>query len=135
WQHYEANLKGRRVALWGAAFKPGTARIDNAPSLRLIEALWAQGVEVHVHDPKAMGTLGAWAKEQGQVLALHDDPYDALQQADALLLVTEWKGYWSPDFARMAKLMRHSVLLDGRNIWDPDFVKESGFVYHGIGRH
>ncbi|MCP1634769.1 UDP-glucose dehydrogenase family protein [Kerstersia gyiorum] len=135
WQHYDANLQGRRVALWGAAFKPGTARIDNAPSLRLIQALWAQGVEVHVHDPKAMAALSGWAKEQGQALFLHDDPYDALQQADALLLVTEWKSYWSPDFSRMARLMRHGVLLDGRNIWDPEFVKERGFIYHGIGRH
>lgn len=134
WQHYGANLEGRKVALWGASFKPGTARIDNAPSLCLLKALWAQGVETHVHDPKAMDALADWASEQGGVVYLHEDPYDALDQADALLLVTEWKSYWSPDFARMASLMRERVLLDGRNIWDPEFVKERGFVYYGVGR-
>lgn len=134
WQHYRADLKGRKVAIWGGAFKPESARIDNAPVLPLLEALWAQGVEVHVHDPRALPALRAWAGERAD-LVLHEDPYAALEGVDALLLVTEWKPFWSPDFPRMRAAMREPVLLDGRNIWDPLFVQQSGFVYYGIGRH
>lgn len=133
WRHYDNQLSGRKIALWGAAFKPESARIDNAPSLKLIEALWAQGVEVHVHDPRALPALAAWAGERDD-LVLHDDPYQAIAGVDALLLVTEWKAYWSPDFTRLKTEMATPLLLDGRNVWDPAFVKDRGFIYHGIGR-
>lgn len=133
WQYYDNQLAGRKVALWGAAFKPESARIDNAPSLKLIEALWAQGVEVHVHDPRALPALADWAGERDD-LVLHDDPYAAVAGADALMLVTEWKSYWSPDFVRLHAEMAVPLLLDGRNVWDPAFVKDRGFTYYGIGR-
>ncbi|AQZ95295.1 UDP-glucose dehydrogenase family protein [Halopseudomonas phragmitis] len=133
WRHYGTHLKGRRVAIWGVAFKPETGRIDNAPSLRMLEALWAQGVQVHVHDPQALPELHSWAGERADLI-LHDDPYSAAEQADALVLLTEWKAYWSPDFPRLAHSMKAPLLLDGRNIWDPDFVREHGFDYYGIGR-
>ena len=133
WQHYDTRLAGRRVAIWGAAFKPDSSRIDNAPALKLITALWAQGVEVHVHDPRALPALAEWAGERSD-LVLHDDPYAAVAGADALMLVTEWKSYWSPDFKRLKAQMREPLLLDGRNVWDPAFVKRSGFTYYGIGR-
>ncbi|HIZ49458.1 MAG TPA: nucleotide sugar dehydrogenase [Candidatus Pseudomonas excrementavium] len=133
WRHYDTQLEGRRVAIWGVAFKPESARIDNAPALKLIEALWAQGVQVHVHDPRALPALQAWAGTRAD-LVLHDDPYAAAVGADALMLVTEWKSYWSPDFTRLKAEMATPLLLDGRNVWDPDFMKRSGFVYHGIGR-
>ncbi|MCO5786171.1 UDP-glucose/GDP-mannose dehydrogenase family protein [Pseudomonas sp. G11-1] len=133
WRHYDTQLEGRRVAIWGVAFKPESARIDNAPALKLIEALWAQGVQVHVHDPRALQALAEWAGERDD-LVLHDDPYAAAAATDALMLVTEWKSYWSPDFTRLHAEMATPLLLDGRNIWDPGFVKRSGFMYYGIGR-
>lgn len=133
WRHYGADLRGRRVAIWGVAFKPDSARIDNSPALKLIEALWAQGVKVHVHDPRALDNLAAWAGERSD-LVLHDDPYEAAEGADALMLVTEWKAYWSPDLLRLKMSMAYPLLLDGRNVWDPEFIKQSGFDYFGIGR-
>ena len=133
WQHYRTDLKGKSVALWGASFKPGTGRIDNAPSLKLLDALWAQGVTVRVHDPKALPSLQQRYGDRADLL-LCDDPYEAARGCDALMLVTEWKDYWSPDFPRLRSLMRQPVLLDGRNILDPGFVRSSGFTYYGIGR-
>ena len=133
WRHYGTNLRGRKVALWGIAFKPESSRINNAPALKLIEALWAQGVEVHVHDPRALGSLAQWAGER-EDLVLHQDPYAAVAGADALMLVTEWKAYWSPDLTRLHELMATPLLLDGRNVWDPEFMKQNGFAYYGIGR-
>ncbi|WP_339846513.1 nucleotide sugar dehydrogenase [uncultured Halopseudomonas sp.] len=133
WDRYGTHLRGRKVAMWGVAFKPTSTRIDNAPSLKLLEALWAQGVEVHVHDPRALPALAEWAGERDD-LVLHDDPYAAADGADALMLVTEWKVYWSPDLALLKAVMNTPVLLDGRNVWDPSFMKESGFEYYGIGR-
>jgi len=133
WQHYRTDLHGKTVALWGASFKPGTGRIDNAPSLKLLEALWAQGVTVRVHDPKALPTLLKHYGERADMV-LCDDPYDAAEGADALMLVTEWKDYWSPDYVRLRSVMRQPLLLDGRNVLDPEFVRSSGFIYYGIGR-
>ena len=133
WQYFDTQLEGRKVALWGVAFKPESARIDNAPALKLIEALWAQGVQVHVHDPRALPALADWAGQRDD-LVLHDDPYAAAAGADALMLVTEWKSYWSPDLVRLKADMAVPLILDGRNVWDPGFMKERGFVYYGIGR-
>ena len=133
WRHYDTNVAGRRVTLWGAAFKPGAARVDNAPSLRLIDALLAQGVQVQVHDPRALPALRAhYGMVEG--LSLHEDPWEALKDADALMLVTEWKTYWSPDFDRMRELMRQPLILDGRNVYDPGFVRRCGLIYYGVGR-
>ena len=86
-----------------------------------------------MHDPRALGVLREWAGERDD-LVLHDDPYEAAAGADALMLVTEWKAYWSPDLFRLKMSMAHPLLLDGRNVWDPDFMKQSGFDYLGIGR-
>lgn len=133
WRHYHTDLAGKTVALWGASFKPGTDRIDNGPALKLLEALWAQQVTVRVHDPKALPALQQHYGERAD-LQLLADPYQAAEGADALLLVTEWKQYWAPDFTLLKQLMRAPVLLDGRNVLDPDFVRQSGFVYYGVGR-
>ncbi|PHR10338.1 MAG: NDP-sugar dehydrogenase [Sphingopyxis sp.] len=133
WDRYGTHLRGRKVAMWGVAFKPASTRIDNAPALKLLEALWAQGVEVHVHDPRALPALAEWAGARDDLI-LHDDPYAAARDTDALMLVTEWKAYWSPDLARLKAVMKTPLLLDGRNVWDPSFMKENGFEYYGIGR-
>ncbi|MEH6826033.1 MAG: nucleotide sugar dehydrogenase [Motiliproteus sp.] len=133
WQFWEANLRGKTVALWGAAFKPGTDRIDNAPSLELMQALWAQGVKVRLYDPKAMARVEQrFGKRQD--LCCCDEPYQALEGADALLIATEWKEFWSPDFARIATLMPSKLILDGRNIYDPVYMQSLGFTYIGVGR-
>ena len=133
WCHFEGRVQGKTFAIWGAAFKPGSDRIDNAPVLRLLEALWAQGAKVRIHDPKALPALARWAGERDD-LTLCQDPYEAATEAEALLLVTEWKDYWSPDFEALKNRLVQPVLLDGRNIFDPAYVRSLGFAYFGVGR-
>lgn len=133
WQYFGGEVAGRRVALWGVAFKPGSDRVDNAPALKLIEALAAQDVAIRVHDPLALPELRAWA---GDTITLEycEDPYEAAQDVDALMLVTEWKLYWSPDWEHLRETMRTPLVLDGRNIYDPQFVRNRGLLYQGVGR-
>ncbi|SDJ28879.1 UDP binding domain-containing protein [Billgrantia gudaonensis] len=134
WTHFHGRLEGRTVAIWGAAFKPGSARIDHAPVLTLLEALWAQGVSVRVHDPVATPSLHAAVGNHPRLVLLDDDPYLACEGADALMLVTEWKHYWNPDWERLSSLLNERLLLDGRNIYDPRHVADHGLIYRGIGR-
>ncbi|MGB8713953.1 MAG: nucleotide sugar dehydrogenase [Onishia taeanensis] len=134
WAYFQGQLEGRTVAIWGAAFKPGTARIDHAPVLPLLEALWAQGVKVRLHDPAALHALRDRVGEHPLLTLCEGDPYAACQGADALMLVTEWKCYWNPDWRQLGNLLGERLILDGRNIFDPDFVAGRGLVYRGIGR-
>lgn len=136
WQYFSGNLKGKRVTLWGAAFKPGTASIDNAPSLKLISALLAQKVEVKVHDPLALENLENHFKDhpENNLLTTCSDPYDALSKSDALLLVTEWSEYWSPNYNLILKQMCYPLIIDGRNIYEKEVMSELGINYIGIGR-
>ena len=124
-------LEGKKIAVWGVAFKPRTDDIREAPALFLIEGLIARGAAVSAYDPKAMdharGSLPKsvrWAK----------NGYDALEGADALLLATEWNEFREPDFGRMKSLMRRALIFDGRNIFNPKTVKALGFEYVGVGR-
>lgn len=133
WQYFNCDLNGKVVGIWGAAYKPNTNHIDNAPILKLLEALWAQGVQVKLHDPKALPAIAQYYSDHPQLI-LCEDQYQAATDVDALLLVTEWKQYWNPDFAQLKQLMRLPLILDGRNIYNPYFVKEAGFDYLGIGR-
>lgn len=133
WRHFDTHLRGRTFTIWGAAFKPGSDRIDNAPVLPLLQALWAQGARVRVHDPRALQALAEWAGSRDDLI-LCEDPYQALEGADALLLVTEWKTYWSPDFERIRASLKQPVILDGRNVYDPAYLRAEGFVYYGVGR-
>ncbi|MBB3140942.1 UDP-glucose/GDP-mannose dehydrogenase family protein [Halomonas organivorans] len=134
WAHYHGRLEGLTVAIWGAAFKPGTARIDHAPVLTLLRALWAQGVRVRLHDPAAVGALRERLGEHPLLELFDDDPEDVLDGADALMLVTEWKAYWNPDWPTLVGRLKGKLLLDGRNIYDPDHVADMGLHYRGIGR-
>ncbi len=134
WTHFHGQLEGRTVAIWGAAFKPGSARIDHAPVLTLLRALWAQGVRVQLHDPAAVPALRAEVGDHPLLSLFDGDPYAACENADALMLVTEWKHYWNPDWSRLAGLLNEKLLLDGRNIYDPAHVANWGLVYRGIGR-
>ncbi len=133
WQHYKTDLTGRTIAIWGAAFKPGTGRIDNAPVLRVLEALWAQGARVQIHDPEAIPALLEYFGNRSDLTSASNQ-YAAVEKADALMVLTQWPQYSSPDFERMFSSMRSPVILDGRNIYDPATLREYGFTYYGIGR-
>jgi UDPglucose 6-dehydrogenase len=124
-------LAGRHFAVWGLAFKPRTDDMREAPSLAVVEGLLARGATVAVHDPEAL----AEAKRHfGDRVSYHRVNYDALREADALLIVTEWSEFRRPDWARMRQLMRRPVIFDGRNVYEPETMREQGFAYFPIGR-
>lgn len=133
WQHYNGALADKVVAIWGCSFKPGTASIDNAPSLKIINALVAQGARVNIHDPEAMPNLKKYYANE-RFIRYFKTPMEAADDADALLLVTEWPLYWSPDYAQLAKVMSERLIIDGRNIFDKQMIKQHGFYYYGVGR-
>ena len=131
------DLSGKRFCLWGLAFKPGTDDIREASSTVLIEDLIEAGACLNAFDPVAMDRARtemppAWF--DSQKLSLFDDPYSALENTDALILVTEWKTFRQPDFKIMSEKMKQKLIFDGRNQYDPEEMKEYGFEYHGIGR-
>jgi UDPglucose 6-dehydrogenase len=126
-------LRGRRIALWGLAFKPNTDDMREAPSRRLLEQLWADGASVAAFDPEAREEARRLYGERAD-FELVDEPYAACEGADALVVVTEWKAFWSPDFRRLKRLLKQAVIFDGRNIYDPTLVEDEGLAYYGIGR-
>jgi UDPglucose 6-dehydrogenase len=129
--HFGQDLRGRRFAIWGLSFKPRTDDMREAPALTVVEGLLAAGAGVAVHDPEALREA---RKFFGDRVSYHEVNYAALDEADALLVVTEWNEFRRPDFARMKNLLRQPVIFDGRNVFDPDDMKELGFVYYPIGR-
>lgn len=129
-QHFEGDVRGRRVAVWGIAFKPRTDDLRDSAALTLIDALLADGATVVAHDPEAHDNARA---RYGDRIALASDPYDAAKDADALVLVTEWGQYRNPDFEKLRASMRRPLLLDGRNIWSTYKLGSAGFIYEGIG--
>ncbi|MGE0454174.1 MAG: UDP-glucose/GDP-mannose dehydrogenase family protein [Vicinamibacteria bacterium] len=124
-------LRGKQIAVWGLAFKPKTDDMREAPALTVIEALLKEGAGVRAYDPKAMAVARGVL---GDRVAFCERSYDAVQGADALLLVTEWNEFREPDFARIKSLMRTPAIFDGRNIFNPEVLRELGFHYEGIGR-
>ena len=133
WNHFQTNLKHKKIAIWGASFKENTSSIHNAPIHALLEALWAQGAIVHLHDPQALAEIRQYYGDRSDLI-LFEDQYQATAQADALCLMTAWKQYLSPDFQKLKSQMNHLLLLDGRNVYDPVYVKAQGFSYQGVGR-
>jgi UDPglucose 6-dehydrogenase len=131
-RHFGSELAGKRIAIWGLAFKPGTDDIRESPSITTIEFLLNEDCEIVGHDPEAMENVG---EIFGESVALVDDAYDALKDADALMLLTEWREYQYPEFDRIRELMRTPVILDGRNIWVTYNLAEQGFEYAGVGIH
>ena len=125
-------VKGKTIAVWGLAFKPRTDDMREAPSIPLIEALLAAGATVQAYDPEA----GAVARGIfGDRITYASTNYEALKEADALAIVTEWNEFRRPDFERMRSLMRTPVIFDGRNLFTPEMMKQHGFTYLSIGRH
>ena len=129
-KRFDNELSGKRIAIWGLAFKPGTDDIRESPSLTTIEFLLNEGCEVVGHDPEAMANI---KEVYGDKISLVDDAYEAVEGADALLLLTEWREYQYPEFERFKELMRTPVIIDGRNIWVTYNLTEQGFEYAGVG--
>ncbi len=132
-QHFGTDLAGRTFALWGLSFKPNTDDMREAPSRRLMESLWQAGARVRAYDPEAMAEARRIYSDQ-EALMLCDKPMAALQDADALVVITEWNEFRSPDFLRIKSLLKEPVIFDGRNIYDPALLAGSGFRYYAIGR-
>ena len=130
---YGDDLRGRHFALWGLAFKPDTDDLREAPSRVIVAELARRGARITAHDPEAMAAARKVFAEL-PALEFAPTPMQALEGVDALVIVTEWKAYRSPDFARMATLMRERVIVDGRNLFDPALVRDAGFDYAPIGR-
>src|SRR5262252_1475238 len=125
------SLAGRSFAVWGASFKPKTDDMREAPSIEVIEGLLAKGGTVTCHDPVSERNAKRYF---GDRIRYAPTPYDALEGADALFLVTEWNEFRHPDFDRVKSLMKSPVIFDGRNVFNPETLREKGFVYFGIGR-
>ncbi|MDH4162374.1 MAG: UDP-glucose/GDP-mannose dehydrogenase family protein [Nitrospirota bacterium] len=124
-------LTGRTIAVWGLSFKPQTDDMREAPAVVIINHLLRAGAKVCAHDPVAMPEAYKIFKNR---IVLSDDAYEALKNADALALVTEWNEFRTPDIIRMKKLMKHPVVFDGRNILNQEEFKKNGFTYYGVGR-
>lgn len=132
WRFFRGELAGRTVAVWGAAFKPGSASVSNSVVHALLQALWAQGCRTRVYDPQAVDDLRkVYAGEDRLELAA--TPAEAAAGADAIALVTAWDELSNPDFSAIAASMRHAVIFDGRNIYDPQQMRAYGFRYFGVG--
>ena len=132
-RHFGTELRGRTFALWGLAFKPGTDDMREAPSRNLLEALWQAGCAVRAYDPAAMSEARRIYGERSD-LQLCDRPMTALDGADALVIITEWSLFRSPDFDAIRQVLSQPLIFDGRNLYDPDYMRELGFIYYAIGR-
>ena len=128
---YGEPIARKRIAIWGATFKPRTDDLRGAPALRVIDALLDAGAAVHAYDPVAGKKLAALYGDRIQVAAKN---YDALADADGLVICTEWNEFRRPDYDRMAELMRERVIFDGRNLYTPATLKQNGFQYFSVGR-
>lgn len=162
WRYFEGDLSGRCFAIWGAAYKPNSASVQDSAVHPLLQALWAQGARTRVFDPLAAQSLRECYPDQ-PLLEIVDQPYDVLDcassaasgsagtgdyagssahsnpetnsaGADALIVVTAWEIFQSPDYARIRAGLRQPFILDGRNVYNPDYLREQGFTYVGIGR-
>jgi len=132
-RHFDGRLAGLTVALWGLSFKPNTDDMREAPSLDFLAAALDAGVRVHAHDPQA-GHEARRLLSGREGFEVFADPYEATAGADALVLITEWRLYWAPEFDRLRREMKQPVIVDGRNIWSPAVVRRRGFSYYAIGR-
>ena len=131
--HYDGELKGKTIALWGLSFKPRTDDMRAAPSRVIMEALWEAGAKVRAYDPEAMEEAARiYPSQEG--LELCETAYGALDGSDALVIITEWQEFRSPDFDRVKKVLNDPLIFDGRNLFDPGLLKTMGIMYYAIGR-
>ncbi|HSV09415.1 MAG TPA: UDP-glucose/GDP-mannose dehydrogenase family protein, partial [Hanamia sp.] len=129
--YFKNKLKGKKIALWGLAFKPNTDDIREAPALRLIKELLFEGATVLAYDPEAMANV---KRELGDKISYADNQYAALEDADALLIATEWSEFRTPDFNKIKTLLKNPVIFDGRNLFELYQMEECGFHYESVGR-
>ena len=130
---FRSDLRGLSFGVWGLAFKPGTDDLREAPSLVIIDELLRLGARVQAFDPVAMPKLKSlWGERVG--FELMQNPMQVAKDASALLVVTEWREFRSPDFAELRAAMRQPIIIDGRNLFDPVLMEEAGFEYVGVGR-
>ena len=130
-EHFGGDVSGKQIAIWGLAFKPRTDDMREAPAVVLVERLLGSGAKIAVHDPEAMAEA---KKIFGNRVSYHKVNYDALEGAEALVIVTEWNEFRRPDFERMKKLLKSPVIFDGRNVYEPQQMAALGFTYHSMGR-
>jgi UDPglucose 6-dehydrogenase len=129
--YFKNNLKGKKFALWGLAFKPNTDDIREAPALKIIEELLSEGASVIAYDPEAMANV---KKEIGDKITFAESQYAALENADALVIATEWSEFRTPDFNKMKSLLKNHVIFDGRNLFELYQMEDCGFHYESVGR-
>jgi UDPglucose 6-dehydrogenase len=132
-KHFGGDIAGKTFALWGLSFKPNTDDMREASSRTLLDLLWKAGARVQAFDPEAQAEAKRIYGDRAD-LQLCKDAHETVQGADALILLTEWKAFWSPDFVRLEQTLKAKVLFDGRNIYDPKVVEAAGIAYYGIGR-
>lgn len=130
-ERFRPSVKGRTFAIWGVSFKPKTDDIREAPATVLIDDLLEAGAVVRAHDPEALDNL---RKQYGERISYHAHAYDALDGADALVIVTEWNQFRSPTFDEIARRLKSPIIFDGRNLYAPGTMAQRGFEYHSIGR-
>jgi len=129
--YFKDGIQGKKIALWGLAFKPNTDDIREAPSLKIIEELIAEGATIIAYDPEAMANI---KNEIGNKIAYAENQYEALNDADALVIATEWSEFRTPDFNKMKSLLKNPVIFDGRNLFELYQMEEEGFHYESVGR-
>jgi UDPglucose 6-dehydrogenase len=129
--YFNGNIKNKHFAVWGLAFKPNTDDMREAPSIKIINGLLNKGAIISAYDPEAKETTKAIL---GEKIEYASSSYQALDKADALIIVTEWNEFRTPDFNKIRSLLKEPVIFDGRNLYDPDKMKENNFIYYSIGR-
>jgi UDPglucose 6-dehydrogenase len=130
-KYFNNDLKGKRFALWGLAFKPNTDDTREAPALYMIEALIKEGASVIAFDPEGMNNV---RKQIGDVIDYAENQYEALKGADALIIATEWNEFRTPDFTKVAAILKNKAIFDGRNLFDLTAIEDLGFHYESVGR-
>ncbi|TAH40865.1 MAG: UDP-glucose/GDP-mannose dehydrogenase family protein [Bacteroidetes bacterium] len=130
-KHFKNNLKGKKAAIWGLAFKPDTDDVREAPALYIINELLKENVSVSAYDPEAMNNV---KKILGDKIVYGNDAYEILENADFLIIATEWAVFRTPEYSRIEKLMKNKLIFDGRNLYDVEQMKEKGFTYYSVGR-
>jgi UDPglucose 6-dehydrogenase len=130
-EHFKNDLRGKKIGVWGLAFKPQTDDIREAPALDNIKVFLEEGSQVKVHDPEAMQNV---KKIFDNKVEYFENPYDAVKDVDCLFIATEWSEFRTPDFEKLSSLMKGKVIFDGRNLYDLDYMKDKGFTYYSIGR-
>jgi UDPglucose 6-dehydrogenase len=134
-KHFNGDVKDKTFSVWGLAFKAGTDDMRESSSITIINKLIEKGAKIKAHDPEAMKTA-KWPEYFGDnpAISYFEDKYEALENTDGMLIITEWKEFRAPEFSEMQKRMKQPLIFDGRLLYDPKKMQELGFVYKSIGR-